>query len=105
MLFFLPNIKYENYLNAIINQLDNKYYIISRSRLVNNYPEIFTINDNILSGQFFLLFKALIFFTTYPIYLLIKKDTKEMAILLANHALFFKLILDLQVFNKIFNNE
>lgn len=104
ILFFLPNYKYEDYLNAIVNQLDSKYFIISRSKLVNHYSEIFIINDNVLSGQFFLLIKGIIFFTIYPIYLFIKKDTKEIEILFANHALYFKLFLDLYVFSRIFHN-
>jgi len=102
ILFFLPNYKYEDYLNAMISQLDSNYFIISRSKLVNHYHELFVLNDNFLNGQFLHLVKELLFFTMYPFYLFIRKDFKELSILFANYGLYHKLILDLYVFSNLF---
>ena len=102
ILFFLPNKKYENNLTAITNHLKVQIFIISEFRLHNKYSNALILDDHYFKGQFLLLIQELIFFTTYPIFLFLKRDCDEIKRLIANRSLYHLLFLNLFIFKKIF---
>ena len=103
ILFYLPNTKYEGYLNSIIPHLKVKYFVISDNKLNKTHLNSIELDDLYIKGQFTLLVYELLFFITYPLFLFAKRNFIEIKRLIANRSLYHMLFINLVIFNKILN--
>lgn len=92
LLVYVPNEKYLKYIEAITDEINGKILIISKCNLKTPL-DLININKLKVSGLFAFYLKQYLFFLIYPFFLAIKRNYRELAIVLGYRYLYYDFFL------------